>query len=362
MSKANRYRITNATFQYLQQHNVPNDIILLLETIKHHEIAGEDNFLDLVKYAIGYEHTEFYRSILLAHAQVKGFGTMSGGFYKITGHTLSRLKIENAPDEVLLNLILIKDLEYKGKTNFLNVLNEVIGAEYATSFGELIVKWSSTEEWNYSQEDVFIFTTLSLAALKPHIPEDVLNQLKLLKNKKIDGLDDLLDALNETIGKTQTESYKSLIYNKTRVSGLNYMISARTLELLKKDKVPKDVLLQLESLENQVYPGKTVFMEILTETLGYAKTNQYAALILKHSKPGSEIDPKASKKTKFSALLLCILFGWLGFHRYYVNKYGTAIFWMFTFGGFGIFWIIDIILILTGRFKDNQKKPLTRWF
>lgn len=45
------------------------------------------------------------------------------------------------------------------------------------------------------------------------------------------------------------------------------------------------------------------------------------------------------RKSKGVAYLLWLLsiFGWLGFHRFYLGKIGTGIFWILTFGvaGFG---------------------------
>ena len=63
--------------------------------------------------------------------------------------------------------------------------------------------------------------------------------------------------------------------------------------------------------------------------------------------------PGVSKKNKMVALLLCIFLGVLGVHRFYVGKIGTGLLYLFTGGLFGIGWIIDIILIAVGSFKDQ---------
>ena len=65
-----------------------------------------------------------------------------------------------------------------------------------------------------------------------------------------------------------------------------------------------------------------------------------------------------SKKDKTVALLLCIFLGYLGIHRFYVGKIGTGILYLLTGAVFGIGWIVDIILIAMGKFKDGFDLPL----
>ena len=68
-----------------------------------------------------------------------------------------------------------------------------------------------------------------------------------------------------------------------------------------------------------------------------------------------------SPKSRLVALILCLLLGVFGVHRFYVGKVGTGVLQLLTFGGFGIWVIIDLILILTGTFRDIDRRPLLRW-
>ncbi len=68
-----------------------------------------------------------------------------------------------------------------------------------------------------------------------------------------------------------------------------------------------------------------------------------------------------SEKSRLYALLINIFFGWAGGHRYYVNKIGTGLLMLFTAGGFGMWWFIDLIMISIGAFKDKDNLPLKKW-
>lgn len=52
-------------------------------------------------------------------------------------------------------------------------------------------------------------------------------------------------------------------------------------------------------------------------------------------------------KSKGTAYLLwCLsIFGWLGFHRFYIGKVGTGIVWILTGGVFGVGSLIDLFTL-----------------
>jgi len=56
--------------------------------------------------------------------------------------------------------------------------------------------------------------------------------------------------------------------------------------------------------------------------------------------------------------LLCLFFGGIGAHRFYVGKVGTGFLMMFTLGGLGIWTIIDFVMICMQTFKDSQGKTI----
>ena len=57
--------------------------------------------------------------------------------------------------------------------------------------------------------------------------------------------------------------------------------------------------------------------------------------------------------------LLTFFVGVLGIHRFYVGKIGTGVLMLITLGGLGVWFLVDLLLVVTGQFtnKDGQKIP-----
>ena len=68
-----------------------------------------------------------------------------------------------------------------------------------------------------------------------------------------------------------------------------------------------------------------------------------------------------SDKKLLPTFLLAFLFGIFGAHRFFVGKIGTGLLMLFTIGGLGIWYVIDLIIIITGSFTDKEGKRITEW-
>lgn len=77
----------------------------------------------------------------------------------------------------------------------------------------------------------------------------------------------------------------------------------------------------------------------------------------------SQATPKASvsEKRNLPAFLLCFFLGMVGVHRFYVGKIGTGILQLLTLGGVGLWWIIDLIVILCSGFTDKEGARIALW-
>jgi TM2 domain-containing membrane protein YozV len=60
------------------------------------------------------------------------------------------------------------------------------------------------------------------------------------------------------------------------------------------------------------------------------------------------------------ALILSILLGTLGVDRFYLGYIGLGILKLVTCGGFGIWALIDIILIALNNLPDAEGRPLQK--
>lgn len=67
---------------------------------------------------------------------------------------------------------------------------------------------------------------------------------------------------------------------------------------------------------------------------------------------------QVSEKGFVPTVLLCFFLGVMGIHRFYVGKIGTGILMLLTFGGLGIWALIDFIIIVCQNFTDKQGLPI----
>jgi len=77
-------------------------------------------------------------------------------------------------------------------------------------------------------------------------------------------------------------------------------------------------------------------------------------------KTGASVTGSGEGKDWLTALLLSIFLGIIGVHRFYTGHMAIGVVQLFTFGGCGIWSLIDIIMIASGKFKDADGNLLVK--
>ena len=72
----------------------------------------------------------------------------------------------------------------------------------------------------------------------------------------------------------------------------------------------------------------------------------------------NHVTVRTKPRNRWVSLILCIIFGTLGVHRFYEGKFKTGLLWLLTGGLFTIGWIVDIVKIAslnkTRYYIDNK--------
>jgi TM2 domain-containing membrane protein YozV len=65
-------------------------------------------------------------------------------------------------------------------------------------------------------------------------------------------------------------------------------------------------------------------------------------------------------RSRAVALVLSVLFGPLGVDRFYLGHVGLGVLKLLTCGGFGIWWVLDVLLIAVNGLPDAEGAPPPR--
>jgi len=66
-----------------------------------------------------------------------------------------------------------------------------------------------------------------------------------------------------------------------------------------------------------------------------------------------------SRKSFLITWLLTLFVGFLGIDRFYLGKVGTGLLKLVTCGGFGLWYLVDLFLVLIGRQTDSRGYRVT---
>ena len=71
--------------------------------------------------------------------------------------------------------------------------------------------------------------------------------------------------------------------------------------------------------------------------------------------------PEVSPYSRGVALALSVTLGMFGAHRFYTGKIGTGALMIVTLGGFGLWYLYDLILVASGESRDSEDRVVYTW-
>ena len=71
-----------------------------------------------------------------------------------------------------------------------------------------------------------------------------------------------------------------------------------------------------------------------------------------------QVQQMNSEKDWMVTLILAILVGGLGIDRFYTGSILLGVLKLVTLGGLGLWWLIDLIMLVTGSYKDGDGNPI----
>src|SRR3970040_298532 len=71
--------------------------------------------------------------------------------------------------------------------------------------------------------------------------------------------------------------------------------------------------------------------------------------------------PEVSERSRSVALVLGLMGGVFGLHRFYAGRTQSGVAMVFPLGGLGIWWLYDMVTLVAGEFRDADDLPLRNW-
>lgn len=148
------------------------------------------------------------------------------------------------------------------------------------------------------------------------------------------------------------------------ISGLHIQLSTLQSEIrsLERQKANRKIKQQLRELEQQ---EKQILAQIRALQTQLNTLKRPPAPVHFHAAAGSVQPTQAKSAPQSSAprdwsvtFFLCLFLGLFGVHRFYTGHLLVGILQLFTLGAYGIWTLIDLVLIVTQKYRDARGNPL----
>ena len=134
----------------------------------------------------------------------------------------------------------------------------------------------------------------------------------------------------------------------------NVQAKIRMLDRQKTDHIIKKHLAELRAQELNIIRRIKSNQSTLQSYLKYQKIPATLKPFLSKPKAIESI----TSRDWLVTLLLNVFLGFWGVHRFYTGHIIIGIIQFFTFGGFGLWWFIDFVLIITNQYRDANGSVL----
>jgi TM2 domain-containing protein len=72
-------------------------------------------------------------------------------------------------------------------------------------------------------------------------------------------------------------------------------------------------------------------------------------------------EAEISERSRGVAVVLGVIGGPLGLHRFYLGRTQSGILMALTMGGLGMWWLYDMVLLIAGEFRDADDLLVREW-
>ncbi|MCP4345548.1 MAG: hypothetical protein GY795_08480 [Desulfobacterales bacterium] len=141
-----RLSLTDTAFENMKDKGVPQDVIDQLQSLKDKVFSDKDDktaeeqFTDALKARLGEELAAQYESVILEDAHYP-----YNSQFKITDESLTDIRNEGVPEDIISQLEALKGNFYQNENNFMDALEAAIGEEQAANYRLSILEHTTTD-------------------------------------------------------------------------------------------------------------------------------------------------------------------------------------------------------------------------